>query len=48
MEVTSEMLSGLTTGIFNNMAVVVPIGCTIFAGLTGVKVIPKIVSWFIR
>lgn len=48
MEVTADMLSGLTTGIFNTMEVVVPIGCTIMAAFLGVKSIPKIVGWFTR
>ncbi len=48
MEVTPEMLSGLTTSVFNNMEVVVPIGCTIMAGIVGIKMIPRVVSWFTR
>lgn len=48
MEVTAEMLSGLTDSVFTNMAVVVPVGCTIMAAIVGVKMIPRIISWFTR
>lgn len=48
MEVTSAMLSGLTTSITANLAVIVPIGCGIMAALYSVKLIPKIVGWFVH
>ena len=48
MEVTADMLSGLTTSVFGTMEVLVPIGCTIMAAIVGVKMIPRVVSWFTR
>lgn len=48
MEITAEMLAPLTTGIESNMAIIVPVGLTIMATFIGIKMIPKVVNWFIR
>ena len=48
MELSTEMLSGLTDTIFTNLGVLVPVGCTIMAAFVGVKMIPRVVGWFIR
>lgn len=48
MEITAEMLSGLTTGITTNLGVIVPVGLGIFATLYSVKLIPRIISWFVK
>lgn len=48
MEITADMLSGVTDTLFTNMGVIVPVGCTIMAAIIGVKMIPRIVNWFTR
>lgn len=48
MEITAEMLKPLTDGITGNMAVIVPVGLTIMAAFIGIKMIPKVVGWFIK
>lgn len=46
MQITAEMLQPLTTGINDNMAVILPVGLSIMAVFIGVKMIPKVVHWF--
>ncbi len=48
MEITADMLTPLTEGISNNMAVILPVGLTIMGLFIGVKMIPKVVNWFIK
>lgn len=48
MEITAEMLKPLTDGITANMAIIVPVGLTIMATFVGIKMIPKVVNWFIK
>ncbi len=47
MQITAEMLEPLTTGITSNMNVIVPVGLTIMAAFLGIKMIPKVIHWFI-
>lgn len=47
MEITAEMLQPLTNGITSNMGVIVPVGLGIMAVFTGIRMIPKVVRWFI-
>lgn len=48
MEITAEMLAPLTSGINSNMAVIVPVGLGIMALFVGIKMIPKVIGWFIK
>ncbi len=48
MELTAEMLKPLTDGINANVAVLVPVGLAIMATFVGIKLIPKVVGWFIK
>lgn len=47
MQITTEMLSPLTEGITSNMGILVPVGLGIMATFVGVRMIPKVVHWFI-
>lgn len=44
--VTSEMLKPLVDGVTGNIAVILPVGITIFAILLGISLIPKIIHKF--
>lgn len=46
--ITSTMLEGLTDAVTSNLEIVLPVCLGIFATLTGIKLIPKLVSMFIR
>lgn len=48
MEITSVMLEPLTTAISGNMATIVPVGLVIMGLFISVKMIPKVVGWFIK
>lgn len=48
MEITAEMLQPLVSGINTNMAVIVPAGLGIMAVFVAVKMIPRVVNWFIH
>lgn len=48
MEITAEMLTPLTDSIGTNMGVLLPVGLTIMGLFIGVKMIPKVVNWFIH
>lgn len=44
--ITSDMLQPLVEGISSNIAVILPVGITIFAIFIGVAVVPKIIKKF--
>lgn len=46
--VTSDMLSGLTSTITDNLAVVLPVGLGIFAIFIGINIVPKIIKKFAK
>lgn len=48
VEITAEMLEPLVDGINSNMTVIVPVGLTIMAAFIGIKMIPRVVGWFIK
>lgn len=48
MEITTEMLQPLVDGITTNMTVIVPVGLGIMATFVGIKMIPRVVNWFIH
>lgn len=48
MEITTAMLQPLVTGISDNMTIIVPVGLGIMATFIGIKMIPKVVGWFIK
>lgn len=45
--VTSEMLTGLSTAVTENVAVVLPVALTIMGVFVAISVIPKIIYRFI-
>lgn len=47
MEITSEMLSGITTALTSNLGVVLPVAIGLFATMTGIKIIPKVFKRFV-
>lgn len=44
--ITSDMLSPLVDGVTGNVAVILPVGITIFAILLGISLVPKIIRQF--
>lgn len=46
--ITEDMLKPLTEGIVQNVAVVLPIGLGIFAIFLGIRIIPGLISRFVR
>lgn len=44
--ITSDMLSGLTDIIGDNLAVIVPAGVGIMAILLGITIVPKVIKKF--
>lgn len=48
MAITSEMLTGLTSAITDNLGVILPIAIGAFGILYGVKLVPKVFKMFAR
>lgn len=46
--ITQEMLTPLVEGVISNIGVVLPIGIGLFAIMLGVKLVPRIVGWFVK
>lgn len=46
--ITQEMLTPLVDGVISNIGVVLPIGIGLFAIMLGVKLVPRIIGWFIK
>lgn len=46
--ITQEMLTPLVDGVISNIGVVLPIGLGLFAIMLGVKLVPRVVGWFIK
>ena len=47
MVLTSEMLSGITSAVTDNLGVLLPVGLTIMGVMIGVSLIPRIVYKFL-
>lgn len=46
--VTEDMLSPLVDGVVSNIAVILPIGIALLAIFLGIKLIPKIIGYFVH
>lgn len=46
--ITQDMLSPLVTGITSNIGVILPVGLAIFAIILGIRLIPGMISSFVR
>ena len=44
---TSEMFDGLLTSISNNATIIVPVGVTAMGVLLSIKIVPRIVKYFL-
>lgn len=44
---TSDMLNGLITSISNNAAVIVPVGVAAMGIMVSIKIVPRVVRYFI-
>lgn len=47
MEITADMLSGVTTALTSNLGVVLPVAIGLFATMTGIRIIPKVFKKFV-
>ena len=39
-------LSGLATAVTDNIAIILPVGITVFGAMIGVKLVPKLIKRF--
>lgn len=46
-KLSSDMFNGLTSAVTDNATIIVPIGLTIMGVLLGIKLVPKIIRYFI-
>lgn len=48
LAITPEMLTPVVTGVVSNVGVILPVGLALFAIMIGIRIIPGLISSFVR